>query len=306
MGYELEKFTNYIEREQQVLTAKLFSGGDTAKFARVQRGVKGTIELPHLSSTANLQAGSCVAPSGTVTGDLISLTVKPFTNYKSFCGDELETKFPSMELAPGSYSESNGSKAWEEALIDTEIASVQEFLELMYWQGDTTGQDLNIFDGFIKKIDAESSVIDGNTSNATTISKANVKELVEDMRNAAPAKVKRSKAFTIVVGDDVFDMYIQAEKADNLYHFEPEHNEGVYRIGGSGATLMRVYGLDGTDRMFAGDGYNFILGNDGEKDSETVEMFFDQNTRKTNIRTMGKAGVAIANPSEIVEFTLGI
>jgi hypothetical protein len=304
MAYDLENFNDFISRENEVLGATLFAGGDTAKFARFMSGIKGSTEVPYLSGQAKIQSGNCNTPSGDVVGDLVTLTVKPFTNYKSFCGDDLEQKFPATELAPGSYNNSNGSKPWEEKLVETELASISEQMELLYWQGDTAGSELNLFDGFIKQVDANADVLSGNTSSATEITKTNVKGLVEDMRDAVPAKVKRSKDFVIVVGDDVFDKYIQAEKADNLYHYAPEHSEGVYRIGGSGAMLIREYGLDSTDRMFASVGSNFIVGNDLEKDSEVAEMFYDQTTDKTYLRTKGKVGVTIQNANEIAEFTL--
>lgn len=306
MGYNLDNFNNYIARESEILGATLFAGGDTAKFARYMHGIKGQTEVPSLSSTPVIQKGNCNEPSGDVAGDMVTLTVTPFTNYKSFCGDDLETKFPATELAPGSYGEKNGSSAWEERLVETELSNISEQMEILYWQGDTEGQDLNLFNGFLKQIDAATGVIEGNTSGATEITKTNVKELVENMRDAAPAKVKRSKDFVIVVGDDVFDKYIQAEKADNLYHYMPEHDEGVYKIGGSGAMLIREYGLDMTDRMVASVGHNFIVGDDLEKDSKIAEVFYDQKSDKTYIRTKGKIGVTIQSPSEIVEFTLAV
>lgn len=305
MAYDLTNFSDYIGRENEVLTATLFAGGDTAKFARYMSGIKGSTEIPQISGGSKLQAGSCPTPDGSTAGDLVTISVKPFTVYESFCQDDLQTKFPNMVLAPGS-NNADAPKEWEEALVDTKLADIAEQLELLYWQGDTAGAEHTLFDGFIKKIDAEATVVDGNTSGATGITKANVRGLVEDMRVAAPAKVKRDRDFTILVGDDVFDMYIQAEKDANLYHYAPEHDEGVYRIGGSGATLMRVYGLDGTDRMFASVGRNFVVGSDLENENQVADMFYDQVSDKTFLRVKAKSGVQIVNPSEIVEFTLGV
>ena len=305
MAYNLDNFSDYIGRENEVLTAILFAGGDTAKFARYMSGIKGSTEIPHLSGTATLQAGSCATPSGGTTGNLVTLAVKPFTVYEEFCQDDLQTKFPNTVLAPGS-NNADAPKEWEQALVDTKLASIAEQLELLYWQGDTAGSSHTLFDGFLKLIDAESAVINGNTSGATSITKANVVGLVDDMRVAAPAKVKRSKDFAILVGDDVFDMYIAAEKAANLYHYKPEHDEGVYRIGGSGAQLIRVYGLNGTDRMVASVGSNFVVGSDLENENQVADMWYDKTSDKTYLRVKAKSGVQIVNPEEIVEFTLAV
>jgi len=304
MAYDLTNFSDYIGRENEVLTATLFAGGDTAKFARYMSGIKGSTEIPQISGVATLQAGNCPTPSGTTAGDLVTLAVKPFTVYEEFCQDDLETKFPNTVLAPGSHNES-APKEWEQAIVDTKLSDISMQLELLYWQGDTAGT-YTLFDGFLKKIDADATVVDGNTSNATAITVANVIGLVSDMRVAAPSKVKRDKDFSVLVGDDVFDMYIAAEKAANLYHYAPEHDNGVYRIGGSGMTLIRVYGLDGTDRMVASVGRNFIVGSDVANEDQVADMWYDKTTDKTYMRVKGKAGVQIVNPAEIVEFTVGI
>ena len=304
MSYDLTNFSDYIGRENEVLTATLFAGGDTAKFARYMSGIKGSTEIPQISGVAALQAGNCPTPSGTTAGDLVTLAVKPFTVYEEFCQDDLETKFPNTVLAPGSHNES-APKEWEQAIVDTKLSDISMQLELLYWQGDTAGT-YTLFDGFLKKIDADATVVDGNTSNATAITVANVIGLVSDMRVAAPSKVKRDKDFSVLVGDDVFDMYIAAEKAANLYHYAPEHDNGVYRIGGSGMTLIRVYGLDGTDRMVASVGRNFIVGSDVANEDQVADMWYDKTTDKTYMRVKGKAGVQIVNPAEIVEFTVGI
>lgn len=305
MAYNMTNFSDYIGREKDVLTALLFAGGDTAKFARYMSGIKGSTEIPHLSGVATIQSGTCAAPSGSTSGDLVTLAVKAFTVYEEFCQDDLQSKFPNTVLAPGS-NNADTPKEWEQALVDTKLASISEQLEMIMWQGDTAGGTYTLYDGFLKKIDAEVSVVDGNTSGATAITKANVVGLVDDMRSAAPAKVKRNKDFSIMVGDDVFDMYIAAEKAANLYHYKPEHDEGVYKIGGSGASLIRVYGLNETNRMVASVGQNFVVGSDLENEDQVADMWYDKTSDKTYLRVKGKSGVEIVNPSEIVEFTVGI
>lgn len=301
MAYNLTNFQDYIARENLVLTKTLFAGGDTLKFARLINGVKGKTTVPHVVNEATLQKGGCAGPSGDAVGSTVDLEVAPFTVHEEFCNDDLQTKFPNTVLAPGSNNH-DAPKEWEDAIIDNKISSVNEQLEVMYWQGDTDSGDL--FDGYIKQIDALNKSVDGNPTDATAIDLSNVIELVEGMRTVAPAKVKRHRDFTILVGDDVFDMYIQALKAANLYHYSAEHSEGVIRIGGSGATLRRVYGLNETGRMFASVGYNFIVGADVEEEKDIVHMYYDEPSDKVGLRIKGKAGVTVSNPEEIVEFTL--
>ena len=303
MAYNLTAFTDYIGRETQTLTKTLFAGGDTAKFAMFMAGVKGSTSIPHLSGGATLQAGTCVNPSGdTVAGEKI-ISVTAFTVYESFCQDDLQTKFPNTVLAPGSRN-NDAPRPWEEALIDTKMSSINEQLEELYWQGDTDGVSNNLFDGFLKKLSASGDVVDGNPDEVTAVSKSNIRAVVDKVRDQAPAKVRRHADFTIMLGDDYFDMYIQAEKDANLYHYMPEHDEGVYRIGGSGARLVRTYGLNNTGRIVASVGSNFVVGSDVENEHEIADMFYDQTSDKTYLRVKAKAGVQLINEDEIVDFVL--
>ena len=306
MAYDVSAFSNYIGRENKVITKQLFAGGDTMKFATLMTGVKGSTIVPHLSGAPTLQSGSCPNPLGTAVVDEVTLTVKPWTVYESFCADDLESKFPNTIIAAGS-NNGDSLQPWEESLVDMKMAGIAEILELTYWQGDISTGSYQTFDGFVKLIDAAATAIDGNTgavAAGTGITVANVKAIVDAMYIAAPAKVKRSGEFAIMVGDDVFDSYIAAEKAANLYHYAPEHDNGVYNIGGSRGTLIRVYGLDGTSRIFAGQGSNFIVGADVADEDKVADVFYDQTTDKMQIRVKAKSGVVAANVDEIVEFTL--
>ena len=305
MSYDVTDFTDYVGRENEALTATLFAGGDTARFATFMAGVKGKTSVPHIATSATLQAGNCKTPSGDTDINEIFIEVNPFTVYESFCEDDLQTKFPNLVLAPGS-SNADAPKGWQEKIVDTKISAIMEELELTYWQGDTGAGSYNLFDGFVKLVDAAVGVITGNTGAVTGITQANVIAAVDAMYVASPAKVKRSGELVITVGDDVFDLYIAAQKAVNLYHYDAEHDNGVLKIGGSRGTLQRIYGLDGTDRMFASKGTNFIVGSDVVEEENVMKVWYDETDDKVYMRTKGKAGTTIVNPTEIVEFTLTV
>lgn len=303
MAYDVTNFSDYVARESSALTKTLFAGGSTGQFARFMTGVKGSTVVPHISGEATLQAGNCVTPSGDTVMNEVTLTVKPFTVFESFCSDDLQTKLPNTVLAPGS---NNGDDLpFEEEIINTKMASIAKALEMTYWQGDTASGSYKLFNGFIKGIDGSGEAIDGNSSSATAITKANVIGLVEDMRIEAPVDVKENDGYVTLVGNDTWDKYISALKTANLYHYNPEDAKaGVYDIGGGQGKLMKVRGLDATDRMFASVASNFVVGTDLENESEVADVFYDKVSDKVMIRVKAKAGVAIANADEIVEFTL--
>lgn len=308
MAYDFTNISDYVKRESDILTATLFNSNDTAGFAKFLTGVKTSVEIPKITGEAILQPEGAKAPSGSTKGELVTLATKGIVYYDSFDQDELQSKLPNEMLAPGS-NNAETPKPWEEKLIDTKISSIAEQLEMTYWQGDTAGTGYNRFDGFLKAIDANTEVISANAAtiveggvNAITID--NVRGLVESMRDAAPAKVKRNKDFSVFVGDDIFDLYIKSEKSANMYHYKPEHDNGVYRIGGSGMNLVRVAGLEGTNRMVATTGANLIVGCDVENEHNFLDIWYDKTKDLTYMRVKFRAGVTLQNPQEIVEFTL--
>lgn len=304
MAYDVTAFTDYVERSNEFLTATLFTGGDTGKFARFITGVKGKTSVPHIDGDAVLQSGTCKTPSGDTDVTEIFIEVQEWTYYEGFCQDDLQSKFPNTVLAPGSSNEGDTPKGWEEKTVDVKIASIQKTLELTYWQGNTIAGSYQLFDGFIKKIDAAGDAIDGNTTSATAITKTNVIGLVDDMIVAAPVDVQENDGFIVLVGNDVFNLYIAAQKTANNFHYAADNQDGVYTIGGSNVKLQRVRGLNGTDRMFASVGSNFILGADVKDEENIVKIWWSEDDDKTYFRTKAKSGTTIANSSEIVEFTL--
>ena len=304
MAYDVTNFSDYIARENVALTKTLFTAGSTGQFALFMGGVKGSTTVPHISGEAKLQAGNCVNPEGDTQINEVTLTVKPFTVFESFCSDDLQTKLPNTVIAPGS---NNGDDLpFEEEIINVKLASIAKSLEMTYWKGDTaSGSTYSLFDGFIKKIDADSNVIEGNTSSASAITKSNVIGLVEDMRIAAPVDVKENEAYVTLVGNDTWDKYVSALKEANLYHYNPEDAKaGIYEIGGGQGKLIKVRGLNGTDRMFSSVSSNFIVGTDVEDENQVADVFYDKVSDKVMIRVKAKAGVQISNADEIVEFTL--
>lgn len=304
MSYNLDNFTEFVNRESQALTATLFMGGDSAKVAMYMGGVKGKTEVPKMAGTATLQKGTCKTPSGETVVSTTTIEVEPWTFFESFCEDDLQNKFPNMVLAKGS-SNSDTPQGWQETIVELKVASINETLELTYWQGDTAGT-YNLFDGWLKRIDAATGVIAGNTSGATEINKTNVISLVDDMYVAAPAKVKRAGNLSINVGDDVFDLYIAALKAANLYHYSAEHEDGTLKIGGNRGILQRQYGLNGTDRMIAVGGQHLIIGADVIDEGQVMKIWYSEDDDKVYFRSKAKSGVTIDNPEEIVEFTLSV
>ncbi|OAB78775.1 hypothetical protein [Cochleicola gelatinilyticus] len=303
MSLDVTNFQDIVVRENKAILKALFSQSAN-KYALYQYGNKGSMSIPVVSKTGSLQQGKCVGKNGTVVMEEVLVNVLPYTSYFDICADDLQAKYNQV-LAPGSNNEGDIPDSVEEGIVLTEVSNIGEELSFNAWQGDTAGSGYTFTDGFIKMIDTKNVSIDGNTSNATEITKGNVIGLVDDMIVAMPQKVKRAGDAVLLVGSDVFELYIQALKAANLYHYDPEMAiNGMYKVPGTKVTMIDEYGLEATDRMFAGFGGNFILSSDVEGEQEIMEVWYSKDEDKVNFRTKFKFGLGLANADEITEFTL--
>ncbi len=304
MSFDLTALSDYVEQSNDILTATLFSGGDTGKFARFETEVKGKREITTIEGDVILQNGTCKTASGTTVLDKVSIEVQDWTYHEDFCVGDLETKLTNTVLAPGSNSESI-PKPVEEKMVDVKLAAINKKLELTYWQGDTGGTYTN-FDGYIKKIDALGTAIDGNTSSATAITVANIIGLVDDMIVASLVDVKEDDDYQVLVGNDAFDLYVAALKAANLFHYSADNDGQTLKVGGSAKILRKVRGLNGTDRMFASVGRNFVVGMDKDGEENVIDIWYSKDTDKVHFRTKAKSGVNVFNAGEIVEFSVTV
>lgn len=306
MAYDVSGFSDYIQRETKALTKTLFVGGDTGKFSTLQAGIKGSMKIPLITGTTTLQEGNCPTPSGDDVVGEVTISVEAFTVYKSYCQEDLETKLPNQVIGAGS-SNTDTLKPFEETLVDVMFAGINKTLELTYWQGTDGGGGFPLFDGYIALIDAAATAANGNPGGITAVTgiiAGNVVGIVDGMFTAAAIDVKRSDDFVILVGDEVFDKYIEALKVANSFHYNAEHVNGEYNVGGSGAKVIRVRGLAGTDRLFAGRGGSFIVGADQDGEANAADVWYDKTDDKMYIRVKAKAGAQVANIEEVVEFTL--
>lgn len=303
MGYDVTNFTDYVARASEFLTAILFRKGDVSKFARQMSGIKNKEKVPHIDGEAILQTGTCVDPSGDTTITEIDIEVIPWTYYEGFCTDDLQKKFPPSMLKKGSNSMGDTPANWEETVVDVKMSSINKTLELTYWRGDTDGT-YDMFDGWIKRIDADGNAIVGNTSEAQEITLDNVIQLIDDMVEVTPVDVQDDEEFVVLCGRDIFRRYIAATKKANLFNYTADNKDSEYFIGGTNALLMAQRGLSGTDRMFASVGRNFITGMDVKDEENIIDIWWEKKDDKVYFRTKAKTGVSEANISQIVEFTL--
>ena len=313
MSFDVSSLTNYVNEQSRDLISRLYFEKTSSDYFTLQSGVKKTDALHLLAVTAFPQDGSsCSATaSGDVTFSDRNLTVGQITYYSGFCMKDLIPKYTQIMLRAG--NDETEDMTFESEVAESVIKTIMEHNETADWQGDTASANiyLNKYDGLIKTIDAATTAVDGNTSATTAATgitsgaSGNVVDLVRDVTNARPAKLKNAANQVLFVGQDTFDKYVDTLNAKNLYHVNAtDWANYEVSIPGKNVMLVGVAGLDGTDRMFLGTRENFFLGFDLQNDEEEFDMWYDKKDDKVYYRVKFKRGLQVAYPDEIVEFTL--
>lgn len=314
MAFDVSSLTNYVNEQSKDLLKSLHYGGRTEKYITPMAGVKKTEALQLFSLTAYPQeaSGCDMVASGSAAFTQRLMNVEKIGYRDEFCLDALLTKWTQMLLAPGAAGEDEITQQLAGEINEELLALIEEHKETAYWQGDEASGDaiIDMFDGFIKIIDAAGTAIAGNTGNVTVgtgITNANVIAIVNAMAAARTEKLKHAPDQYMYVGTDTFDKYVQALETANLYHVDQtawvDYKMGVI---GKNITMVGLPGLSGTNRMYIGQKKNFIYGfdllSDGVGADEIVWKMLESDKMRYTVKF--KRGVQVAYPDEIVQFKL--
>lgn len=184
---------------------------------------------------------------------------------------------------------------FEEDFVSAVVENVKEAVEIAIWQGDTTSQTNNLkyFDGLLKILGADAGTVD------VVITGASAYDDIMAVYNAIPEKVLEGAS--ILVGADTFRKFVNELVAKNYYHYSGENLNGEIYLPGSQVKVIAVNGLNGTDKIVAGQlDKNFFYGVDMVNDEEKFELWYSQDFREFRLAIEFNAGVQVAFPDEVV------
>ena len=142
---------------------------------------------------------------------------------------------------------------------------------------------------------------------ATGITQANVFAILTSVWKALPAKVKGKDDVIIFCGWDVYENFISALIALNLYTYTASNDAqkaGEIKLPGTQYVLTAVHGLDSTNRIYAIRASNLYFGCDILGEEDKWEIFYAKEADEVRFVVEFKAGVQFAFPAEIVSFLL--
>ena len=317
MAFDVTGLNDYVDENRDGLIGKTVAGAKSTRILDLQTGFKSAGAINRLDTDVVFQDGSSCGrtPDGTTVLDQRILTVGEIKVEEDLCVKDLNKKYTQHQVKAGSKDD---EVPFESEYTGMKVKKINKASEVAIWQGDTASgnANLNRFDGLIKIIDAEATVVTGNTSAATAITSVNIIGLVNDMYAAIPSDLIEAEEgdeavsdLAVLMGSDTFRTYVLALAAANLYHYDAKSTNLEIMIPATNVKAIALGGLTGTDRMFAGrigtEG-GFVVGVDLENEEEEYKMWYSQDDDVVKFSVRYKMGTQIKFPEEIVEFTLAV
>jgi hypothetical protein len=144
----------------------------------------------------------------------------------------------------------------------------------------------------------------GFDSPITSITSSNAHTVAMHMYNGIPVEVLDKEGVAVFAGIDFFRLWQTNLTNLNLFHYTSETSNFELTIPGTTIKLYGVNGLNGTNRLFAGQLTNFYYGVDLLSDEEEFKIWYSQDNSEVRFEARFTAGVQVAYPSEIVQFRL--
>ena len=309
MSLDVSGLSAYTDENKMDLIKKSVLEGRTLEFATIQPDIKSSATINIIDSTLVGQAGACGwNASGTTDLTQRTLSVADIKVNEAICLTTLEAYYTQKMMNPGSYNE---NIPFEQIFSEDKADKIQDMIESILWQGDTAGAgNLALADGFLKVIDAEGTVVDGNPTGitvATGIVAGNVVDIVDGIVDLIPADIIDADDLVIYMGYDKYRVYAKALRDANLFHYNGAENQGQefsQMVPGTNVKVVAFKGLNGTDRIITSRVANLYVGVDMLNDAENFDIFYSKDNDEVRFLSKFKLGVQVAFPEFVIEFTL--
>ena len=312
MAFDVTALTAYIADQDFPLIAQVQATGGLAEAVNIQAGIKGSSNLQFLDSDVVFGADGCSrTPAGTTTFTQRTITVGAIAISEDLCVKDLIGYWTQTMMKQGANTEAEVPGEIERLWLDTKMNKLKNQLAISDFQGDTGSgtNNLSYYDGLLKLVDADGTVLDGNTGAITVavgITTANVLAILDDMWTAIPDNISEESDLSLWMPTTVYKKYVIALKNANLFHFKGE--DGIETLYGTNLRIRKSIGLPsvaGTERMLIARDSNITIGVDGTGDEDAVDVRVNPATNKSVFYDVTfKRGVQYAFGDEIVEFTL--
>jgi len=227
-----------FQTEGKAFILKSILESQTLSMLNFDTTAKGISTVQLLDTDITISDGSACgrnAAGGAVLSQA-QLVVKPLKINQDYCVRDLEKTWAKGELAKG---QEYDSMVFMNEIGELNSKKASAEIEQMIWKGDTTltgSTNLKQIDGYIKQIKAGpyinlTSTVTGSTTVTSKLQKANA---------AMPIEVSEGEDFYILMGKDVYNMYVAELAEKNLFAAQAD---GV--LFGTTSKIKAVSGLNG-------------------------------------------------------------
>jgi len=307
MSLDLNTIKDYVDENSMDIKTRMTIGGSTISNFSIQTGVKSPSAVNIMNTDAIFQDGSLGGwtPQGTTTFSQRLLVPGDIKVQEGINPKDVNKTYMTHLVSAGSYE---SDLQFAEYYTNLKLNAIISNTEKAIWQGDVTSTNgqLNRFDGFLKIIDNEATVINGNISNATVITKDNVIAIVDDMYAVLDTDSLEKDDLRLAVGYDVAKLYVSAHKDLDLRNYDAIAGTFEFIIPATNVKMFATSGLNGTSRMILTSAKNAVIGVDLENDEEAFSMRYSEEEFVVKYHANFKKAVQVAFPEQIVEFTLSV
>ena len=290
---------DYVNQSSMELKAKSELGARSAGLLTIQTGVNGDTDIHLLTTDVKFQDGSDCGFNAQDTSAITHRRLSPaiLKVNTTFCEKKLLGTFAQHQVRVAAGKE---SLPFEEKFISGIVGGVNDGVEKLIWQGDSTATGQTEPDGLLKIMN--SAVPSGNvaTYNAGTSAYSAIKDVYSKM----PTQVVNKSDARIIVSTSLFRKFIMELVAANLYHYDPANNAETlsYKLPGSNVIVEGVEGLDGADKEYIIGGRlsNLFVGVDLEGDTDTFDFWYSKDDRIFKLAIEFALATQVAFPDEII------
>lgn len=284
----------YVEQKKGDIIRESVLGAKTARRFTRQGGVKGSQAINLLSTDVTFGSSPCAWNENAVanlTQRVIATGV--ITVDMAYCYATLLGKW--AEFKANVTADQSDEFAFETEVIASLIENINLNLDKAIWQGDKSSSDdnLNKFDGMLKILGAESTVVKKTIPTTATYYSA-VKEMVLAM------PTETLEGGVIYAGYDFVRGYEMDLLEKNLYHYDSSKDVDEILIPASSVKLVAVAGLNGTKKLVAGQDKNFFYGYDKEGAENNEIAWYSKDNKENRVSIAFNAGVQVAFPDQVV------
>lgn len=292
----------YVAQNHDSLLRDAVLGAESAKLFTLQTGVKTKTALNLLNTSVVFQDGSSCGfnSAGSQTISQRTITAPVVKVNMEYCDKTLLNSCLQHEVRIAA-----GQKTlpFEQDFIADVVANVALGAEKLIWQGDTsktTDAALKWTDGLIKILKAEDGItINANKLTHATITKNNVRAIVDDVIAAIPTEILNRAV--VFMGYDTYRTWIMALQAANLYHNAGDNlDKGTTTYQGSNIKIKALPGLNGTSEIVAADPANFFYGTDMQNDEEKFDFWYSKDDQLFKLAIEFALGVQVAFPNRVI------